>query len=371
MIKLLKIILAAANLFIGLGMTGAALAGCLDAEVHPQLVIAGMSFPIWVPLAAICLIADFFALRKWCIWMAVCFAVSLPMVLTVWPVNPKVGAAAGTRKDSCWTLLSYNVSNFVDLTGEYVGDVNPAVQYVLQTDADVTVLSEGYWLTPVRQFHLYQSQIDSVYERYEYVIRGRDITLLSKFPADTLSLSNFPDQLYDGSLVYSKIGGFLVDIHGRKTAVIGMHLKSLGLTRDDKNLYEEFTRGEGLTSKMELTEAKKDLIGKIATANSQRAKHIRALIENLRGLDIEDIVICGDFNDTPGCFALRQLEKEGFREVYPLVGNGYMYTFNSDRLLFQIDHVLFRGNLRPIMMHRGNLRTSDHYPLLTVFTVRR
>ena len=66
---------------------------------------------------------------------------------------------------------------------------------------------------------------------------------------------------------------------------------------------------------------------------------------------------------------LKRLESIGMvhREVYPEVGMGYMSTYNRNRFWFRIDHVLYRGNLRPVSMERGKTASSDHYPLLTTF----
>lgn len=364
--RFFKFILIVINIIVGTGLALSALSGLLNAAEHPRLVIAAMSFPIWAVLAIIVLLTDFFYLRAFCVFMAVCFGISLPMCFTVLPLNFERGKVPECLEDESWTLLSYNVANFQDLTGKYRNDINPTLTYILAVDPDVAVLAEGRWLTRVPSFHLEKPQLDSIYERFPYVIVGRDVTLLSKFPADTLHLYNFPNQLYNHSLAQSKVGGFVLDIHGKKTAIFGLHLKSLGLTSEDKNLYEEMTKGE-VTSRSELAEIKNDVIAKIARANAQRAEHVNALIEDIDSLKFDNVIVCGDFNDTPGCYSLRRLEDIGLREVYPLVGNGYMLTYNKDRLYFQIDHVLFKGDMRPWSIRRGNLRVSDHYPLLTTF----
>lgn len=369
--RVLKILLIAANIAIGLCLLASASVCLLSALEHPRLVIASMTAPLWILPAIAVLILDFFWCRKLCIWIAACCAFALPLILTVTPLNPFRGNVPTELKETSWTLLSYNVANFEDVTGAYNGDINPAIQYILKADADVVVIPEGHWLQPVKIYHIDQHQVDSVYERYPYIFIGEDITLLSKFPADTLKLSHFPHQLYRDSYLHSKAGAFVVDIHGTKTAIIGVHLKSLGLTDTDKNVYEDFTKGQGLTNKKDIQEARYDILGKIAAANVERAYQTDYLIEDIESLGYETTIVCGDFNDTPGCYALRRLSDIGLREVYPLVGSGYMYTYNSDRLLFQIDHVLFRGKFRPWSLRRDTPRTSDHYPLTVTFVVTK
>lgn len=368
--QLFKIALAMVNIAFAVAILTIAVTSTLNAAKHPVEVIATMSFPFWVVLGLILLIADFFVLRKWCILIGGCFALTLPLALNVIPLNLSTTSVPTQFRDKAWTLMTYNVSNFQDLTGEYADSLNPALQYILKEKPDVAVLEEGRWLTEVKGFHIDSRQLKEIHEAYPYVIVGQDITLLSKFPAEEITLSSFPNQVYHKSLENSKAACFIVDVEGVKTAIVGVHLKSLGLTRDDKNLYGDFTRGEGFTSRTEITEAKNDLIAKIAKANRARANHLDALIDDINKLDYENIIVCGDFNDTPGCYSLNELRKDGFHETYPLVGCGYSYTFNSDRLLFRIDHVLFKGNLRAWDLQKGKLRTSDHYPLLTTFVPR-
>lgn len=365
--SLLKILFVIINIAVGLALLSSAFSGLFNPQLHPRLVIAAMSFPIWAVLSLVVFILDFFVYRRLCIILGICIAVTLPFIFTVLPLNFPRGEINENRYPQSWSLLTYNVSNFTDLTEQYPDSTNPTVNYILKTDADVVVLEEAYALVKYAPTRITQELLDSVHRQYPYVIIGNDITLLSKFPADSVSLKEFPGQMYEGTRKNSKVACFMVDIHGHKTAIFGVHLKSLGLTREDKNLYEEFTRGEGLTSRSELRGAKNDLIGKIALANADRANQIHALVNAIDSLNFENTIVCGDFNDTPGCFSLQSLTSIGLREVYPLVGTGYMYTFNSDRLLFQIDHVLFKGNFRPWSMKRGNIQYSDHYPLYTTF----
>lgn len=365
--KLLKFILLCLNIVIGAGLMVSAMTGLLNPEQHSRIVIASMTLPAWTVLALLALAGDFFVMRRGCLFMAFCLAVSFPQAYTVLPLNIPRGAVPQREKNLSWTLLSYNISNFDDLTEMYDGGVNPGVSYILATDADIVVLPEGANFEVTHHFHITGEQMDSLTARYPYIIKGNDILMMSKFPARAIELHNFQHQYLYGNARSSRVAAYMVDIHGRETAIFGCHLQSLGLTRDDKDLYEEFTRGEGLASKQELIIAKNDIIGKIGLANRKRAVAVDALVAAIDSIGCSNTIVCGDFNDTPCCYALRSLEHIGLREVYPLVGNGYMFTFNSDRLLFQIDHVLFKGIFRPWSMKRGSQRNSDHYPLVTTF----
>lgn len=365
---LIKIAFVILNLLVGAALASSAIVTWLSAIDHPRLVIISMTAPVWIVLAAALLIFDFFFLRKWCIWQAICFGISLPLVFDIMPVNIPRGSVPERAKKGSWTLLNYNIVSYYDITGKYPGGINPAVSYILNSDADVVVLPEADDKIDRKGTCFTDSQMDSLKQRYPYRLAGSDITLMSKFPAKTIDLPGFPKQLYNRTKAESKAGAYELDINGKKTVIIGVHLQSLGLTRSDKNLYKEFTRGEGLTSKTELKEARKDLIGKVSKANLLRGLAINDICRFIDGLPKDvNVVVCGDFNDSPGCYSLRKLESIGLREVYPMVGHGYMYTYYKDRLFFQIDHVLFRGDLRPWSLKCDKLHSSDHFPNFTTF----
>ncbi len=42
-----------------------------------------------------------------------------------------------------------------------------------------------------------------------------------------------------------------------------------------------------------------------------------------------NVIVCGDFNDVPGCRALRILESAGLTDAYAELGLGPTITFNA------------------------------------------
>ncbi len=366
-----KILLGLINIIAGLGIAISAITGSvLDATEYPRLVIATMSFPLWGLTIIPLLVLDFFWARRWCIWMAVCTSVALPMVFNVFPLNIPRGDLPTRFEDEAWTLMSYNVMSFHDLTDTYSGDRNPTIDYILEQDADVVVMEEAGALRNNPDTDINDTTLAAVNAQYPYVLVGKDITMLSKFPTRVIPFSTFPDQIYMGIKPGSLVGAYAVNIHGKRIAIVGVHLSSLSLLEDDKEMFEDFTKGIGI-NKNDLEELKQGILDKIAYANGVRAKHTRALVEEIKRLGYEDVIVCGDFNDTPGSYPLGCLRKIGFTEVYPLVGNGYMNTFHDDMMLVQIDHVLFKGDLLPWSMKRDKVPMSDHYPLITTFIPRR
>ena len=81
------------------------------------------------------------------------------------------------------------------------------------------------------------------------------------------------------------------------------------------------------------------------------------------------MIVCGDFNDTPGSYSYRTVRGDDMRDAYLDCAFGPAITYHDNRFYFKIDHVLYRGNLRAVDIERGRIDASDHYPLLATFVL--
>lgn len=359
-----KTVIALINIVVCIGLISSAWVGTLNPAHWPRLAILSMTFPFWAVCTVMMLVADFFLSRKWCIGIAVATAISLPMFFVVFPLNIERGDVPKRLNNDSWSLLTYNTVDFLDLTGKYPGGINPTIQYILGQNTDVVVLQETDFISAHAPFHITEAQIDTLRLRYPYIFIGTDVTLLSRFDAEEIKVKGMDRQ---GRAGQGRFGAWLLDIHNRKVLIVGVHLKSIGLTGEDKELYREITQGRGVTKRSDIREIKSELIGKLGAANAVRSEQTMRIVNLIDSLGVDDVVVCGDFNDTPGCYSLYLLGKTGLREVYPLVGNGYMATYNRNRFYFEIDHVLVRGHYRPWSLRCGDLNSSDHYPLTVTF----
>ncbi len=354
--------------FVGILLVLTAWSGVVDPEDIPLAGVMVMALPLLTPLAIVIFIADALFWRRSALIMGIAMALAMPVIVDVFPVG--TGAFVSTTKAEANTqqikLLSYNCAGFSDLTECYEGDINPTVKIILDTDADIVALQECYPLVEIGAAHLSQADIDSLHLRYPYVIEDRErrLALLSKHPAQPLHLG----LRYEGAQE-DEIAACVVDINGCPLTIFNVHLRSIGLTPDDKQLYEDVTEldDKGSGSRAMLGRVRRDLVSKLASAASSRSRQVKSLIDDIGRFAGDNTIVCGDFNDVPGSYAMHSLSRIGFRDAYAAVGRGYMSTYNSNRLWVHIDHVMWRGNLRPISQERIVSYTSDHYPLITRF----
>lgn len=356
---ILRIAVRILNIIIGLALLASCYAGCVDPRFIPFASVVAMAAPVMIILAAVMLVIDLIWYRRRAIFMGICIVLCSGQIIENFPVNFGSGKVSPEEKADSWTLLSYNTYMFRDVDGRYPDGTNRTLSQIIAADADVVCLFECYFVDTDPKTHISQSQADTIRSRYPYRVSD-DVgqTILSKFPLRPLQVSPTNSRGLLRMIAYS------VDIRGRRVALFLTHLQSMRMDNDDIAM---FSNVAGMKERPHARAVKRQLIDKIEAASVQRAGQTEQLIRDIREFGGENVVVCGDFNDVPGSWPLRRLGDAGLKEVYPEVGLGYMRTYNRNRMYVRIDHVLYRGNMRAVSMRRGNVPSSDHFPLLTTF----
>ena len=351
----------AVNMIAGAALVLASYAGEFSPAERPMMGVVVLGVPIALAAIVVLLILDFVWWRKTALVPIVAIVASWPTVWSVCPLNIGTGIPGGTPPERVFTLLTYNVLSMRDNTAGYSGDVNPTLSYILRQDADVVCLQELSVLNLNKKLKITQAQLDSIHARYPYIIlSGTAVAVMSKYPIENLHLDS--NSGVKGSRC--DMGGYVLNVEGHRLALFNVHLQSFKLTRSDKEAYDGLTH---LRHEEDINELGHTLVGKIKTAAVRRAGQAQMLCRYIDYYGGENVIVTGDFNDAPGCYTLRQLADLGLREVWPEVGFGPTWTYNDHRLYFRIDHILWRGRLRPAGIRRGNVRWSDHYPLIATF----
>lgn len=105
-------------------------------------------------------------------------------------------------------------------------------------------------------------------------------------------------------------------------------------------------------------------------AHEERLENIRQMKEWLRSFGATPIIICGDFNATPGS-PTHQAMKEEFKDAWNEISKEPGYTFSSKEPRKRIDYVFFRGaQLIPVRAWSPSSEASDHLPLVVEFKWR-
>lgn len=352
------------NLFVAMLTVFSAYGGMFDPETRVIASLAAMVLPLLL-LAGIALaVIDLFFDRRLPLIIAAGWLVSLPSILVFSPLHAGHPKLSAEEKARSFTFMTYNVLHLWDFRGENPDlTQNATLSYILAADADIVSLQELEMLRPDKTWNVTQAQIDSIKERYPHRIidEGKQLTVLSKYPVELVRTSIDDNQA-------DLIDCFKLNVMGREIHLLNVHLKSIGLTPEDKELYKESmsipeTKGE---LKRELKEVKSQLLTKLAEAfriRARQARDIRAVVDSIGGA----FIVAGDFNDIPDCYAIRTIRGKDMHDAYAEAGFGPTITYHGDRFYFRIDQVLYRGDFRAVDIVRGNISSSDHNPLLTTF----
>lgn len=351
------------NLFVAMLTVFSAYGGMFDPDERVIASMVAMVLPILLVAGVVLFFVDFIFDRRLAFIPLAGWLVSAPSILVFAPFNIPHRLSESERARS-FTLLTYNVLHLWDFRGEVPGlEQNATVDYILATDADIVNLQELEWLSPNKQWKVTEAQIDSLKARYPYrfVNVEQQLTVLSKYPMERVPIH------VPASVSYV-MGCFKLDIDGVTVHLMDVHLKSIGLTDEDKTLYKNAldlpeTKKE---LKRELKEVKSQLLSKLADAFRTRtvqARAVRSVVDSIGG----PFIVAGDFNDIPDCYAVRTIRGRDMHDAYSDAAFGPAITYHGDKFYFRIDQVLYRGPFKAVDIERGSINSSDHNPLLTTF----
>jgi endonuclease/exonuclease/phosphatase family metal-dependent hydrolase len=359
---ILKIVLIIVNALAALALIFTGYSGCISPDTMPLANSAGLTFPVWLVLIIVCLIVDAVLYRKLVAVPVVAMLVTISPILNYSPLNFFHHTLTEEEKANSFKLLSYNVYNFCAYDEKYPGDVNPTISYILAEDADVVSLQEAEIFSPMPQFHITQEQIDSLKERYPYrsiIGRNAALSVFSKYPITHVDLHE------DSMSVNHREGmrGWEIDIKGHKVLLLNVHLQSIGLSDEDKELYQEITDFKD----KKLTGLRSSLLSKLSIANVARAAQAERLRVKIDSIGDENVIVAGDFNDIQGCYSMRTISDGKMKQAYRECALGPTITYHSNRFYFRIDHILYQGKLKATELKKGKLKSSDHYPQTVTF----
>lgn len=349
------------SVFVMIGALVAANGGMFDPRSTSFPAILSMSFPMWMVALTIVALITVWVNRRMALvlWVGALFCTG---GLSAWmPLNffhsEKIAPA-----DSAYVvkIMTYNTFGFNDDENIYPDKTNRTASTIISSGADIVFLQEIGLITdiPVRCFT--QAQVDSLNVIYPYsMFNEKKMTgILSRWPLKWVDLPQ-PDDCFAGW------EGATATINGVDMLLVSVHLQSLGLNSEDKIVYHDMTSGEDV----DWRHAGKIIYDKIAGAMKARAGQAHMLRNALDTISIGGVLIAGDFNDINNCYAMRTICGDDLRSTFTAVGHGTTITYHRDRFLFNIDHILYGGDVTPVNIHTGTSPSSDHYPVYATFLI--
>lgn len=360
--RLIRFGILAFDILVAAGLLLSAYGGAIDPNksVWPQ--IFGMTFPAWIILMLVMVPVSFIIWRKSALLPTAALLIAMPAILTISPLHIG-GALSQSERAHSFSVMTYNVYGFVDHefesddSGGKGAKESRSLQQIIDTQPDIVCMQEGY--NPNYRFKLQMDTINKIYPYSNFIPEGGEI-IFSKYP---FKIVPTPQPAWH-TAHYS---AYELDVDGHPLLVVNCHLQSIGLTPDDKALYRELT-DKRIESpiRSELSKVKNSILSKLAIAfklRAEQARHIRQFLEEHPG----NAILVGDFNDVQGNYAYRCICSAGMRDAYADSGFGPTITYIDNRFYFHIDQIFYRGDMRAVDIVRGDIKSSDHYPMTATF----
>lgn len=344
---------------IAVGLLVSAYGGCVDPALWVLPAMMAMTFPFWVGATVVAAIVNLMTRKRRALLQWVTMILSVGALNDYCPLN--VFNPSPDPSERQLKFMTYNTFGFCDSEDCYPYGTNRTASTIIGSGADIICVQELGYLMDLPYRSLGDEQIDSINDIYPYYAfeENKQVAILSKFPIREIDLRQ-PDSDFAG------FQGAVVDIDGTELLVVSIHLQSIGLNDEDKLIYHRMTDGD---SGVDWGTAGHQLYSKLANAFVQRAEQAKLLREQLDSIGIPNIITAGDFNDISGCYAMREIRAGKMKNAYTEAGLGPVVTYHKDRFLFNIDHILYQGAVRVNSIHRGNIKSSDHYPVYATFTI--
>ncbi|CDD88491.1 putative uncharacterized protein [Tannerella sp. CAG:51] len=260
------------------------------------------------------------------------------------------------------TLLTYNVHNFNNYAPHTDDSPNPVISYIQDSKADIICMQEFSFGNSKNQLSL--AQINSALSEYPYKhftpgnktpYSQSGIACYSKYPFQEITDIKY-DSSYNGSCIYK------IKINGRILTLINNHLESNKFTSNDRELYTYMMKHIDDTELF--PEFKDRLMTKMGAAFRKRALQADSIARIIHKTD-SNIIVCGDFNDTPQSYAYRKIRGK-LKDSYVSTGLGPGITYHANGFWFRIDHILYGKGLQSLSTHIDKVKYSDHYPVKAI-----
>lgn len=343
--RLIAIVVAFVLLFSAYG-------GRIDPKIWTLPSLATLALPA-IALVAVALLVLLALFKQWrSAAIVLCsLMLSWPTLRLIVPVN--LGRPSADAEKIQLKVLTMNVTEFNWHRGS---EPSQSMRYILDQDADVVVIQEGLVYFSYEKLKPVKPMLDELYKKYPYRKKHYfDVGILSKYPFEEVT----SPVLQQDSLNYF-IKAWDVEAPGGDLRVISMHLSSLRFTKNDSRIIDSMNKASGRKRRI------RSVVGKLDDGfrkHARQAAAMRELIDQTSG----DVLVMGDMNDTPGSFTYRTICGDDLRDAWADAGRGPVYTYHGHHLYVKIDHILYRGALRPVSCRRDKAGDSDHYPLVAVF----
>ena len=356
---MLKSTLFTINIVSGIVLIFSMLAGSIAPSQSPWIQIFGLIYPIIFLINVVFLVYWIIAKSKLVFLSLIIILIGFNNIFDNFQISlvNTSDKQAGQIK-----VTTYNVQNFRERSGKASDPATKSeiVNFLMKQDADIVCLQE-YHSTSNRLYEPLKEIKDTLtaqsyyYESY-FNPKYNQLTGLVTF-----SKYNAVDK---GKLKFagSRTFGIFTDviINTDTVRIFNIHLASIKLAPEDLDFVVNPDTEKGDDIKNHSSE----IYHKLLQAYKLREKQLNYLLKMIKSTEY-DIILCGDFNDTPSSWVYGQLE-DYLSDAFVKKGTGIGRTYAGPLPFLRIDYILTSDSFSTRGFTRHNLKKSDHYPISAI-----
>lgn len=357
-------------------LLAATLLGAYGGAISPRVSVlpamACMAYPGLIVATAVAGIAFAFLYRPLAFAAAAVFAICLPTTLAICPMHISGSTFWKNYREhlstDTFTVMTYNAFYFNSRVSPDLDSTaaDATAIAILEADPSIVVLQEGM---PYDPFEIGQRKVSNavsraIRERYPYrFFSASSMGIMSKYPFVRRQVPY--DDVDESSFLLDR---FDMEIGDSVLQVLDTHLQSLMIPKSE--LRAKLSPRLLLSSPGAIADACRTIIPRLKRAFINRASQARTVRRIVDRLGSSNMVVCGDFNDVPTCYAVRTIKGSDMTDCYTASALGPTFTYRAHRLYFRIDQMICGKSLKPLATRRVSAGESDHYPIITAFAWR-
>jgi endonuclease/exonuclease/phosphatase family metal-dependent hydrolase len=248
-------------------------------------------------------------------------------------------------------VLSYNVRHFAGHKKEDdQGTARLITQFLNEQEPDIICLQEVR-LMKNNIFNLARTVDDLKFiKHYQYARTGANFgsVTMTRFP-----IVNMGEIRFKGSgniTIYTD-----VLIESDTVRIFNIHLQSYRMGPDSYSVFYSWPEDRTEYKKLRETGSR------FKRAFNHRALQVNEIRKYIDECPYE-IILCGDFNDTPASYSYVQLKK-GLKDAFKSSGRGVMSTYIGDLPALRIDYIFHSEGYSSYNFETYDFRHSDHLPV--------
>lgn len=296
--------------------------------------------PVLVIINAVLLVYWLIRFRYW-LWLPlVALAVNYEYITSMYQLYTPTKFAY----DSKLKVVTYNVHSF---GGEITGFSAKEFAGILKKgDVDVACFQEYGGNGDFTDKDLY----DTYSKLFPYSFFSKGQAIYSRYPIKQSQVIEFPNTNNGASWVD-------IEVKGRTIRVINVHMQTTSIDRMRSKMAKAKVDRDELREEEIYSQFLDNILGNMIERGKQ-AKEISALVNATE----HPVILCGDFNDTPGTFTYETL-KHDLKDGFITSGVGYAGTYRGFYNLMRIDYLFHSASLEGIKYEVKPFDMSDHNPV--------